>query len=115
MMLVGLSLLVAPMTPHPVPHRIPAVWQTVADCESGEWDATGEPIPGTRDWSYDDGRYEGGLNFAPATWDWLAPATFPPSASDATPWQQVRVARRVLTVQGWDAWPVCSRKTGVAP
>src|SRR5690606_20551051 len=38
---------------------------------------------------------------------------FAPRADLATRGQQIVVAERVLANQGWGAWPVCSRKSGV--
>lgn len=95
--------------------QVRTVWDRLADCESGLWDRHGIPIRGTADWGYDDGVYEGGLNFHPDTWDWLRPDSFPESAADASRRQEIVVAGRVLDVQGWKAWPVCSRKIGVRP
>lgn len=92
----------AHMPPFPQP------WQALAECESsGHWDYG---APGR----YTDGDgYEGGLNFAPTTWTSFAPANYPTHAYSATVAQQIAVARRVLAVQGWAAWPACSSKLGL--
>lgn len=93
-----------------------SVWDDLADCESGEWDANGIPIEGSADWSYDGrdfGIFEGGLNFHPDTWDWLRPEHFPDSAADATREQEIYVAELVLSHQGWRAWPTCSKMIGL--
>lgn len=82
------------------PAPVPEPWHSLAACES---DHT---------WDY-DGLHHGGLQFWPATWDAFRPDGFPDHAYDATPSQQVVVAERVLDVQGWKAWPVCSRKLGL--
>ena len=95
------------------PTPVRTVWDDVADCESGEWDRHGVPIEGTADWAYDDGLFEGGLNFHPDTWDWLRDPEHPDAAFDASREVQMLVAERVLEVQGWRAWPVCSRKLGL--
>lgn len=92
---------------------VPDVWADLADCESGAWDRDGQPIGGTARWDIAEGLHEGGLQFAPVTWEAFAPGHFPAAAYDATPGQQVAVARRVLEVQGWGAWPACSRKVGL--
>lgn len=115
MTLLAVLLTVAltpPATPH-VPVPVVTPFDRLADCESGQWDRHGHPIEGTRDWAYDDGHYQGGLNFHPDTWDWLRPPAYPDSAADASRLQELHVANRVLAVQGWQAWPVCSRKVGL--
>ena len=88
---------------------VPAPWGRLADCESGEWDADGNPIPGTRDWTYDDGLFRGGPNFLHSTYAAYRGPDMPEYADDASRWQQVEVAERVLADQGWRAWPVCSQ------
>ena len=111
---------------------VPAPWGRLADCESGEWDADGNPIPGTARWDY--GRpggfthegfeqYHGGLNWSGATWSWLAPEVlgdgYPTHAYDATREQEIAVAERLVELErqsgrgGYWPWPVCSRKVGL--
>lgn len=94
-----------------------SVWLRIADCESGEWDADAEPIPGSARWSYgseaDHHLFEGGLHFEPSTWEDFRDPSMPPHAGEATPVAQLVVAERVLEAQGWKAWPVCSRKLGL--
>jgi hypothetical protein len=82
-------------------HQIPAVWDRVAQCESGNtWDDT-------------EGIFDGGLQFSPTTWTSFHGDQFAPTADQATKWQQVVVARRVLRVQGVNAWPVCGPIAGL--
>lgn len=126
---------------HPDPHRKPAVtavgrerergpsideltedwevdvadWKQLADCESGDWDADGDPEPGSARWSYgltfDHGDiFQGGLNFHPDTWESFRDPDMPGHAGRADRWQEIEVAERVLDEQGWNAWPVCSQK-----
>lgn len=94
-----------------------SVWLRIADCESGEWDAQADPIPGSAEWSYgaetDRHRFEGGLHFEPSTWEEFREPGMPDHAGEATPVAQVVVAERVLEQQGWRAWPVCSKKLGL--
>lgn len=106
----------------------PADWPfgTLADCESGTWtphtaDHPHGVIPGSRNWADRRGGYEGGLHFAPGTWDAYRLPDMPANAADATPADQVAVALRTrdgvpgrpdLTPQGWAAWPACSRRIG---
>ncbi len=112
----------------PAEQAIGAHWLELADCESGSWDADGQPIPGTARWDYGrpggfvhDGfeRYEGGLNFDPDTWTWgagaLGHADAYPHAYQAPPHVQVEVGEWVQERQGWGAWPVCSRMIGLRP
>lgn len=89
-------------------------WRRLADCESGEWSADGEPRPDTRRWDYgldfDHGdHFQGGLNFHPDTWETYRDPQMPAHAGRAGKWQEIEVAERVLDDQGWQAWPVCSR------
>ena len=77
------------------------IWDQIAQCESGG------------NWASTVGYYEGGLQFAPSTWDAYKPAGYPNHAYQATRDQQILVGERVLAAQGWGAWPVCSRKVGV--
>lgn len=94
-----------------------SVWLRIADCESGEWDADADPIPGSARWSYgaeaDHHLFEGGLHFEPSTWEDFRDLDMPPHAGEASPVAQLVVAERVLEEQGWTAWPVCSRKLGL--
>ena len=97
--------------------RRAAMWNRLADCESGDWDASSHPIPGTRRWDYGrtfshGDRFEGGVNFDPPTWRGYKDPDMPTHAYDASRAQQIVVAERVLADQGWKAWPVCSVKLG---
>lgn len=97
------------------------VWDRLAECESGNWINSGAAFeegsarwdwakPGTEVPPWGTTIHHGGLQFHPDTWDWLAPDGYPQHAYDATREQQIVVAERVLEAQGWQAWPVCSRK-----
>ncbi len=88
-------------------------WQRLADCESGDWDADGDPEPGSRRWDYglefDHGdHFQGGLNFHPDTWEAFRDPDMPDHAGRAEKETELEVAERVLEEQGWGAWPVCS-------
>jgi hypothetical protein len=75
-----------------------SVWDRVAQCESGG------------NWGTNTGNgYYGGLQFSASTWRAYGGSG---SASSASREQQIAVAERVLSAQGWGAWPVCSRKAG---
>ncbi|MGI5453607.1 transglycosylase family protein [Streptomyces sp. CA-249302] len=71
----------------------------IAECESsGRWDV-------------DTGNgFYGGLQFWPSTWEEFGGLKYAPRADLATREQQIAVAREVLAVQGWEAWPSCSRR-----
>ncbi len=88
-------------------------WQRLADCESGDWDADGDPEPDSRRWDYgldfDHGdHFQGGLNFHPDTWDAFRDPDMPDHAGHADKETELEVGERVLEEQGWSAWPVCS-------
>lgn len=90
-------------------------WQRLADCESGRWDADGDPEPGSARWAYgltfDHGdTFQGGLNFHPETWDAFRDKDMPDHAGRASKLEEIVVGERVLDAQGWGAWPVCSEK-----
>ncbi|MEX2549079.1 MAG: transglycosylase family protein [Nitriliruptoraceae bacterium] len=95
------------------------VWKRVADCESGQWSADGDPKPGSARWNYglefDHGdHFEGGLNFHPDTWETYRDPDMPSHAGRASPPEEIVVAERVLEDQGWKAWPVCSEMVDAA-
>ncbi|WP_063753397.1 transglycosylase family protein [Streptomyces sp. NRRL S-87] len=78
-------------------------WDCVADCESsGRWHA-------------DTGNgFYGGLQFGQPTWAGHGGLRFAPRADLATREQQIRVAEDLLAVQGWEAWPTCAKRYGLA-
>ncbi|MFF3348754.1 transglycosylase family protein [Streptomyces sp. NPDC002779] len=77
-------------------------WGCIAECESsGRWHInTG------------NGFY-GGLQFWQPTWKAFGGLKYAPRADLATRQQQITVAQKVLAVQGWKAWPVCSKRYGL--
>ncbi|MGW3518765.1 LysM peptidoglycan-binding domain-containing protein [Streptomyces hydrogenans] len=78
-------------------------WGCVAECESsGRWDVnTGNG-------------YYGGLQFWQPTWIDYGGLKYARRADLATRQQQITVAEDVLRVQGWGAWPVCSKRYGLS-
>lgn len=93
------------------------LWYRLADCESGVRQG-GTPVAGSARWDYgldpsETAPFEGGLQFAPSTWDQFRDPGMPNHAAHASPAQQIAVAERVLAAQGWRAWPVCSRMLGL--
>lgn len=77
-------------------------WDCLAECESsGRWDAnTG------------NGFY-GGLQFWQPTWEEHGGLAYAPRADLATKEEQIKVAEKVLSTQGWKAWPTCSKKVRI--
>ncbi|MGI5199230.1 transglycosylase family protein [Streptomyces sp. CA-288835] len=115
---VALTLLApaeaAPAPPPPAPgppgvaraayacEKDPWPWGCVAQCESsGRWDVnTG------------NGFY-GGLQFQQSTWELFGGLKYARRADLATRQEQITIAQEVLSVQGWEAWPVCSKRYGL--
>ncbi|MFE6837618.1 transglycosylase family protein [Streptomyces sp. NPDC057705] len=78
-------------------------WDCVADCESGGR------------WAVNTGNgFYGGLQFWQPTWEEYGGLAFALRADLATRGQQIRVAEDLLGTQGWNAWPVCSKRYGLA-
>jgi LysM repeat protein len=75
------------------------VWDRLAMCEStGNWNAnTG------------NGFY-GGLQFTPSSWRAVGGSGMPHNASKA---EQIARAKKLQQLQGWGAWPACSKKLGL--
>jgi hypothetical protein len=92
----------APETPVATPEPSYGVWDRLADCESGgDWHSASNRV------------YKGGLQFDSPTWARYGGLEYAWRADFATRAEQIAVARRTLTVQGWRAWPVCSRVVGL--
>lgn len=76
------------------------VWDQLAQCESGG------------NWNINTGNgFSGGLQFAPGTW---AAYGGQGDASTASREQQIAVAEKVQSAQGWGAWPACSASLGLS-
>ena len=74
-------------------------WSAIAACESGG------------NWSASTGNgFYGGLQFTEQTWLGYGGSRYAPSASQATPAQQITVARQVLTSQASAPGP-CAEQT----
>jgi len=86
----------------PTPEPAYGLWDRLAHCESsGRWHLnTGNSYFGGLQEDLVFWRRHGGLAYAPR----------PDLASRGA---QIAVAQRGLAVQGWGAWPVCSRVIGV--
>ncbi|MFG1807276.1 transglycosylase family protein [Streptomyces sp. NPDC049040] len=80
-----------------------SIWDDLAMCES------------SGDWHIDTGNsFYGGLQFWQPTWELFGGLKYARRADLATPEQQIAIAERVLRVQGWSAWPVCSKRLGLS-
>ncbi|MFD7731134.1 transglycosylase family protein [Kitasatospora phosalacinea] len=78
-------------------------WDRVAQCESGG------------NWSINTGNgFYGGLQFTSSTWRAFGGGQYAARADQASRAQQIAVAERVLASQGPGAWPVCSKRAGLA-
>ncbi len=97
---VGVVAIGAPLAVAGTANAAPdSAWDKLAQCESGG------------NWKINTGNgYSGGLQFNSTTWRAYGGSGSPHSASRE---QQIAVAERTLAAQGWNAWPACSRKTGV--
>lgn len=76
-----------------------STWDAIAACESGG------------DWSINTGNgFYGGVQFTLSSWQATGGQGYPHQASKA---EQIKRADILQDMQGWGAWPVCSRKIGV--
>ena len=76
-----------------------SVWDRLAQCESGG------------NWSINTGNgFYGGLQFTQSSWRAAGGSGSPQNASRS---EQIRVAQHLQQMQGWGAWPTCSRKVGL--
>lgn len=114
--------------PEPEPERL--VWDDLADCESGNWldggaafeegsarwhvggtDERAQPRP---PWS--NGLFYGGLQFTLESWVWAADVgghAVDPNPANNPREDQIAVAETLHELQGWPAWPTCTRHLGL--
>ncbi len=87
-----------PTTTIPLPPHY-STWLRLAQCESGG------------DWQINTGNgYYGGLQFGLTSWRAVGGSGYPHQASML---EQMYRAERLLALQGWGAWPSCSRQLGL--
>ncbi len=80
-----------------------ATWDRLAKCES------------TNNWDADTGNgFKGGLQFTQSTWKAFGGSKYASSPDDASREEQIAVAKKVQAEQGWNAWPTCAKKLGMA-
>lgn len=78
-------------------------WDQLAQCESGG------------DWSANTGNgFYGGLQFSDSTWGAYGGDQYASTADQASKSEQIAVAERILSGQGWGAWPACSSELGLS-
>ena len=95
----------APPAPKHTPPPISgdAVWDLLAQCESGG------------NWAINTGNgYYGGLQFSYGTWLGYGGGEFAEYAHLATREQQIIVAERLHAARGFAPWPACSAKLGLS-
>jgi hypothetical protein len=74
-------------------------WDDLAECESGG------------DWHINTGNgFYGGLQFTLTSWRGVGGTGYPHQHSRE---EQIVRAERLQDIQGWGAWPACSRKIGL--
>lgn len=79
-----------------------AVWDRLAECESSS------------DWHKNTGNgYFGGVQEDLVFWRRHGGLVYASRPDLATRGQQIAIAERGLAVQGWSAWPACSRRLGL--
>ncbi|SHN32349.1 transglycosylase family protein [Streptomyces yunnanensis] len=57
--------------------------------------------------------YFGGLQFALGSWRAMGGTAYAPCADRASRTWQITVARRLLALRGWQAWPACAARLGL--
>lgn len=78
------------------------VWDRLRECEAPDW-AGG--------WQANTGNgYYGGLQFSLQSWRAVGGTGYPHQHSRH---EQIIRGERLQAMQGWDAWPTCSKKLGL--
>jgi hypothetical protein len=76
-----------------------AAWDALAACES------------SGNWAINTGNgFYGGVQFNQNTWEGHGGLRYAPRADLATREEQIAIAEVTQALQGWGAWPVCSRR-----
>ncbi|MEU5433482.1 transglycosylase family protein [Streptomyces sp. NPDC020719] len=104
--LIGAAVVAAPLallavSAGPAGAADGAVWDRIAQCESGG------------NWHISTGNgYYGGLQFSAGSWRAYGGGAYASTADRASRAQQIAVATRLQHAQGWGAWPSCSAVAG---
>lgn len=87
-----------PKTHHPKKEPY-GIWDELAKCES------------TSRWNLDSGNgFLGGIQFTVKSWHMVGGKGLP---NNATRSEQIRRGKKLKVIQGWGAWPACSKKLGL--
>lgn len=87
--------------PPPLPEHYD-IWLLMVVCEAGG------------NWQINTGNgYYGGLQFTLTSWRGADGLQYASRPDLATPLEQMFTAEELLDMQGWRAWPACSRKLGL--
>lgn len=81
-------------------NNLPTDWKNIAMCESTMNPQAVSP----------SGKYMGLFQFSQESWQFVG---MPGTPLDATVKEQYAAARVLKSIQGWNAWPQCSRKLGL--
>jgi hypothetical protein len=92
-MLPVATVAVAPVTP-PAPAPTPVVTETVTPAQRAAWNRVAMCEEGGN-WQADGSRFSGGLGISRANWSIYGGLQYAPSGAQATPDQQIMVARRI--------------------
>jgi hypothetical protein len=79
---------------------LPSDWKQIAMCESSMNPQAISPT----------GKYMGLFQFSQASWEFVGQKGKP---HEANWFIQYKAARDLHKIQGWKAWPTCSRKLGL--
>jgi uncharacterized protein YabE (DUF348 family) len=85
-------------------------WDKIAECETGRYPAT-HPKAGELKWDIIKPRYQGALGIWFGNWSSLKDKGWAKNAGNATKYQQIIVAERILADHGWGAWG-CGKTLG---
>jgi len=88
------------MTLLTTPRDLPADWKAIAMCESSLNPRAISP----------SGKYMGLFQFSQASWEFVGQQGKPHEANWVI---QYKAARDLHKIQGWKAWPTCSKKLGL--
>ncbi|GAA2624228.1 transglycosylase family protein [Streptomyces vastus] len=104
----------APPTPPPAPGP-PTAAGAAYDCEKDQWPwGCLAQCESSGRWNVNTGNgFYGGLQFLQSSWELFGGLKYAPRADLATRQEQITIAQEVLSVQGWEAWPVCSKRYGL--
>jgi uncharacterized protein YabE (DUF348 family) len=80
-------------------------WDKIAECETGRSD------DGSLKWDIMKSRYQGALGIWFGNWSAYKDKGWPKNAGNATQYQQIIVAERILADHGWGAWG-CGKTLG---